>query len=88
MEGGNVNFRLKWKGEMLGKNFCFSFCFLLFKTTEICFGSTKMGIFYRKKAFHTTKKPGKIPLPPLKNISLTPLLGNKSHRPILRYGQL
>ena len=27
-----------------------------FKTTEICFESTKMGIFYREKAFHAGKK--------------------------------
>ena len=27
-----------------------------FQTTEICFGSTKMGIFYREKAFHAGKK--------------------------------
>ena len=27
-----------------------------FKTTEISFGSTKMGVFYRKKAFHARKK--------------------------------
>ena len=37
--------------------------FLLFKTTEICFGSIKMGIFYREKAFHAGKKSGKITLP-------------------------
>ena len=30
--------------------------FSLFKTTEICFGSTKMGIFYREKEFHAGKK--------------------------------
>ena len=31
--------------------------FSLLKTTEICFGSTKMGIFYwEKKKFHTGKK--------------------------------
>ena len=30
--------------------FFFFFSFLLFKTTEICFGSTKMGIFYREKS--------------------------------------
>ena len=29
--------------------FFFSFCFSLLKTTETCFGSTKMGIFYRGK---------------------------------------
>ena len=52
----------------------FFFCFSLFKTTEICFGSTKMKIFYRGKAFHTGKKSGKMTLPPLKNIPLMPLL--------------
>ena len=36
--------------------FSFFFCFSLLKTTEICFGSTKMGIFYREKAFHAGKK--------------------------------
>ena len=41
--------------------------FSLFKTTEICFGSTKMGIFYREK------KSGKMTLPLLKNIPLMPL---------------
>ena len=30
----------------------FFFCFSLFKTTKICFGSTKMEIFYREKTFH------------------------------------
>ena len=30
--------------------------FFTFKTTEICFGSTKMGIFYLEKAFHAEKK--------------------------------
>ena len=34
-----------------GNFFFFFFCFSLFKTTEICFGSTKMGIFYREKNF-------------------------------------
>ena len=35
---------------------CFVFVwFSLFKTTEICFGSTKMGIFYREKAFNARK---------------------------------
>ena len=47
MEGGKVT---KW-GEDL-----FLFCFSLFKTTKICFGSTKMEIFYREKAFHARKK--------------------------------
>ena len=30
--------------------------FSLLKTSEICFGSTKMGIFYWEKAFHIGKK--------------------------------
>ena len=34
----------------------FFFCFSLLKTTKICFGSTKMVIFYREKAFHAGKK--------------------------------
>ena len=50
------------------------FSLSLFKTTEICFGSTKMGI-YREKAFHTGKKTGKLTLPPQKTIPLTPLVG-------------
>ena len=36
--------------------FFFFFCFSLLKTTKICFGSTKMGIFYRENAFHAGKK--------------------------------
>ena len=34
----------------------FFFCFSLFKTTKICFGSTKMEIFYRKKHFTLGEK--------------------------------
>ena len=39
--------------------FCFvlfCFCFSLLKTTKICFGSTKMLIFYREKSFNAGKK--------------------------------
>ena len=36
--------------------FFFFFCFSLLKMTKMCFGSTKMGIFYREKAFHAGKK--------------------------------
>ena len=53
--------------------FFFSFCFSLLKTTETCFGSTRMGIFYRKKTFHAGKKSGKMTLPPQKNMPVTPL---------------
>ena len=35
--------------------FFFFFWFSLYKTTKICFGFTKMGIFYREKAFHAGK---------------------------------
>ena len=38
----------------------FFFAFHFYKITEICFGSTKMGIFYREKAFHIGKKFGKM----------------------------
>ena len=63
MEGGNVTKR--------GEDFFVLFLFLffvsdlllllllfcsLFKRTEICFGSTKMEIFYRRKAFYAGKK--------------------------------
>ena len=50
----------------------FVFCFSLFKTTEICFRSTKMEIFYREKAFHARKKSGKMTLPLLKIFHLRP----------------
>ena len=53
--------------------FFFFFCFSLFETTEICFGSTKIKIFYREKAFQAGKKIRKNDFAPLKNISLTPL---------------
>ena len=50
-----------------------TFLLSLFKTTKICFGSTKMEIFYREKAFHAGEKSGKITLPPRKNFPVTPL---------------
>ena len=52
--------------------FFFFFCFSLLKTMEI--GSTKMGIFYQKKAFLGGKKKSrKMTLPPQKNMPVTPL---------------
>ena len=36
--------------------FFFFFLLSLLKTTKICFGSTKMGIFYWEKTFHAGKK--------------------------------
>ena len=43
--------------KMRGEDFFFFFfCFSLFKTTEICFKSTKMWISYQEKAFHTSRK--------------------------------
>ena len=55
-EGGKLELevgKVMKRGEDL---FFFFFCFSLLKTTEICFGSTKIGIFYREKAFHIGKK--------------------------------
>ena len=64
--GGKVT---KWEEDFPPP---FFFCCSLFKTTEICFGSTKMGIFYREKAFHARLKirkndfaPSEFPLTPL-----------------------
>ena len=67
MEGGKVT-------ECEERTFFFS------KTTEICFGSTKMGIFFftGKKHYTPGKKSGKMTLPHLKNFPLTPL----SERPM------
>ena len=48
--------------------FCF-FAFHFSKRLKFCFGSTKMEIFYREKAFHTGKKSGKMNLPPQKKFS-------------------
>ena len=45
----------------------------LWKKTKICFGSTKMRIFYQKKHFTPGKKSGKMTLPPQKNIPVMPL---------------
>ena len=49
----------------------------LFKMTKICFGSTKMEIFYREKAFTPGKKSGKMTLPPQKNFPVMPLPDNQ-----------
>ena len=53
--------------------FCFVFSFSLFKTTEFFFSLPKWEFSTRKKHFTPGKKSGKMTLPPLKNISLTPL---------------
>ena len=46
-------------GELSGEGFFFFFfCFSLLKPTKICFGYTKMGIFYWEKTFHAGKKIG------------------------------
>ena len=49
--------------------FLFFFCFSLFKTTKICFGSTKIEIFYREKAFHAGKKFRKNDFAPSEKVS-------------------
>ena len=61
------------KLELEVGKFFFFFCFSLLKTTEICFGSTKIRIFYREKAFHVGKKIRQNSLPPQKNMPVTPL---------------
>ena len=62
MEGGKVT---KW-GEDL---FFFFFLLFTFQTTKICFGSTKMEIFYQEKAFHAGKKAGKDDFAPSEKFS-------------------
>ena len=62
IEKGKVG-NLKWKEVKLQNQneesifffFFFAFHCLKFKTTENCFGSTKMEIFYWKNAFHAGK---------------------------------
>ena len=54
--------------------FFFAFCFSFLKMTEICFGSTKMGISTGKMHFTPGKKSEKMNLPPQKNIPVTPLI--------------
>ena len=49
------------------------FFFSLFKTTKICFGSTKIEIFYREKAFHAGRKIRKNDFAPQKNFPDMPL---------------
>ena len=65
----------KWKLKSYKKMwgfffFFFFFCFSLLKTTEICFRSTKMEIFFREKAFHAGKKNQEKLLCPLRKICL------------------
>ena len=50
----------KWKeGKLQNEErffLFFIFCFSLFKTTRICFGSTKVDIFYREKSISRREK--------------------------------
>ena len=56
-EGGKLELEV---GKVIKRgedHFFFFFpCFSLLKTTEICFGSTKIGIFYREKSISRQKK--------------------------------
>ena len=52
----------------------FFFFFSLFQMTKICFGSTKMEIFYREKAFHVGEKIRKNDYPLRKIFLLRPWL--------------
>ena len=56
---------------------------LLFETSEICFGSTKMEISTRKKSILCREKSGKVTLPLLKDISLMPLITNDNSLHVL-----
>ena len=46
----------KWGKDYFFSFLFFFFCFSLFKTTEICFGSTETGIFYREKSISRREK--------------------------------
>ena len=59
--------------------FFFFVCVSLFKTTKICFGSTKMEIFYLEKAFHAGKESGKNDFTPQKNFPVMPLVSRKAN---------
>ena len=58
-----------------------TFFLLLFKTTKICFGSIKMEIFYRERAFHTGKKITKNDFVPLEKFSCYAPATGYAHRP-------
>ena len=62
---------MKWREDLF---LSFFFWLLTFKTTKICFESTKMEIFDQEKAFHAGKKSGKMTLPPRKCFLLRPCL--------------
>ena len=72
----------KWEGKFQNERKEL-FCFSLFKTMEICFGSTKMENFLSgkknsrrgKKNSRRGKKSGKMTLPPQKIFPVTPLVG-------------
>ena len=69
-EGGKLELEV---GKVIkrGEDLFFFFpCFWLLKTTEICFGSTKIGIFYREKSISRQKKIGKNYFAPLSKIYL------------------
>ena len=62
-----------------GEDLFFFFFFSLLKMTEICFnGSTKMGNFYREKAFHVGKNFRKNDFAPSEKYACY-TLGNRDH---------
>ena len=65
---------MKMEGGKVRVEDFFFFCFSLFKTTKICFGSNKLDIFYWEKAFHTRKKIRKNDFAPQKKFPVTPLM--------------
>ena len=81
-KGGGGEWRGRWKIEngrrgsyqMRRGLFFFFFFFSLFKTTKICFGCTKMKIFYRKKSISRREKnQEKMTLPLRKNSCYAPV---------------
>ena len=65
----------RWKSYKMRSSLLFFFFFVLslFKTAKICFGSTKMEIFYQEKASHAGKKIRKKDFAPSEKFPVTPL---------------
>ena len=61
----------KWNEENLQNVQRPFFSFHFSKRLKFVLGSTKMGIFYREKAFHAGKKIRKMTLPPQKNMPVS-----------------
>ena len=67
--------KLKWKGKII--KLSRGPLFVNFETTEICLGSTKMGNFYREKAYFTSGKNRKNDFAPSEKYSSNATGNNK-----------